>query len=90
MKLVSICKDLGVELGKFETKPYIEAMKVKVEISYPNKIVDIIKARKASAKARASSLNVQAEPKSITSDPAIGPSSMSASEAAPDNHTLGK
>ena len=31
----SICQSLGVEFGKFETKPYIEAMKSKIEISYP-------------------------------------------------------
>ena len=29
----SICKDLRVELGKFETEPYVEAMKAEVEIS---------------------------------------------------------
>ena len=31
----SICKDLGVEFGKFEAEPYVEAMKAEVEISYP-------------------------------------------------------
>ena len=54
----SIYKDLRVEFGKFDTKPYIEGMKAEVEISYPNQIVDIIKARKASARAQASSSNV--------------------------------
>ena len=58
----SICKDLGVEFGKFETGPYVEAMKAKVEISYPNDIVDIIKARKASVRAQAGSSNVPVEP----------------------------
>ena len=29
----SICQDLGVEFGKFDTKPYIEAMKSEIEIS---------------------------------------------------------
>ena len=53
-----ICKNLGVELGKFKAEPYIEAMKAEVEISYPNKIVDIIKARKAFARAQVSSSNV--------------------------------
>ena len=33
--LESICKDLGVEFGKFKTEPYIEAMKSEIEISYP-------------------------------------------------------
>ena len=47
----SICKDLGVKFGKFETEPYIEAIKAEVEISYPNDIVDIIKTRKASTRA---------------------------------------
>ena len=54
----SICKDLGVELGKFKTEPYIEAIKAEIEISYPNDIVNIIKARKASARTKASSSNV--------------------------------
>ena len=63
-----------MKLGKFEMEPYIEAMKAEVEISYPNKIVDIIKVRKASTMAQASSSNVQAEPRSITPDPALRPS----------------
>ena len=46
----SICRDLGVEFGKFKTEPYVDAMKAKVDISYPSDIVDIIKARKASAR----------------------------------------
>ena len=54
----SICKDLGIEFDKFETEPYIEAMKSKIEISYPKDIVDIIKARKASVRVQAGSSNV--------------------------------
>ena len=46
----SICQALGVEFGKFETKPYIEAMRFEIEISYPTEITDITKARKATAK----------------------------------------
>ena len=57
----SICQALGVEFGKFETKPYIEAMKSEIEISYPTKITDIIKARKAAARAQSSSSSGQAE-----------------------------
>ena len=38
--------DLGVEFGKFETEPYVKAMKAEVEISYPNDIVDIIRTKK--------------------------------------------
>ena len=29
----TICQDLSVDFGKFETKPYIEAMKSKIKIS---------------------------------------------------------
>ena len=54
----SICKDLGVEFGKFEIEPYIEAMKSEIEISYPKDIVELINARKASARAQASSSNI--------------------------------
>ena len=86
----SICKDLGVELSKFEMEPYIKAMKVEIEISYPSDIVNIIKARKAFARTQASSSNVQAEPKSVTPDPALPPSSMPATETAPDNLALVK
>ena len=64
-------------------------MKAKVEISYPNDIVDIIKARKASARAQAGSSNVQAEPRSITPGTVL-PSSMTTSEATPENFALGK
>ena len=39
-----------MELGKFETNPHIEEMKAEIEISYPNEIMNIIKARKASAR----------------------------------------
>ena len=42
----SIYNDLGVEFDKFEIKPYIEAMKAEIEISYPNDIMHIIKAQK--------------------------------------------
>ena len=53
----SICKDLGVKIGKFE-EPYIEAMKSEIEISYPKDIVELIRARKAASRAQASSSNV--------------------------------
>ena len=86
----SICKDLGVEFGKFETEPYIEAMKAEVEISYPNDIVDIIKVRKASARAQAGSSSVQAEPKSITPDPVLRPGSMPSSGTDSDSSAIGK
>ena len=86
----SICKDLRVEFGKFETDLYVEAMKVEVEISYPNDIMDIIKARKGSARAQAGSSSVQEEPKSVTPDPALWPSSMPSSKAASDSSALSK
>ena len=82
--------DFRVEFGKFETGPYIEAMKSEIEISYLKDVVEIIKARKASARAQASSSNVQVEPRSVTPDPALQPSYVPASEAAPSNLSLGK
>ena len=86
----SICKDLEVEFGKFETEPYVEAMKAEVDISYPSDIVDIIKARKASVRTQASSSGVQVEPNSITPDPALRPASLPSSRVASDSSTLGK
>ena len=47
----TICQDLGVEFGKFETKPYIEAMKSEIEISYAVDITDIIKSRRVATRA---------------------------------------
>ena len=56
----SICKDLGVEIGKFETEPYKKAMMSEIEISYPKDIVELIKAKKATVRAQANSSNVRA------------------------------
>ena len=78
----TICQDLGVEFGKFETKPYIEAMKSEIEISYPTEITDIIKARRAVARIQSSSSSVQVECKSITPEPTLKPSIMPSTEAA--------
>ena len=65
-------------------------MKSEIEISYPKDIVELIKARKASARAQASSSSVQAEPRSVTPDPTLWPSSMPAPETAPSDLALGK
>ena len=86
----SICQNPSVEFGKFDTKPYIETMKSKIEISYPTDITDIIKARKASTRVQTSSSSVQAEPKSITPDLALKPIIVPATKAAPSNLALGK
>ena len=63
-----------MEFGKFKTKPYIEPMKSKIEISYPTEITDIIKARRAAARAQSSSSSGQMEHQSITPEPALRPS----------------
>ena len=60
-----------MEVGKFETKPYIEAIKSKIEISYPKDIVELIRAKKAAARAQASSSIIRAEPMSVTPDPTL-------------------
>ena len=39
-------------------EPYVEAMKAEAEISYPNDIMDIIKARKALARTQVGSSSV--------------------------------
>ena len=64
-------------------------MKTEIEISYPKDIVDIIKARKAFARVQAGSSNAQVEPRNVTSDPALQPSFVPASEVAPSNLALG-
>ena len=71
-----------MEFGKFETKPYIEAMKSEIKISYPTEITDIIKARRAAAKAQSSSSSGQAKRESITLEPALRPSGVPSTEAA--------
>ena len=79
-----------MEFGKFETEPYVEAMKAEVDISYPSDIVDIIKARKASARTQAGSSSVQAEPNNITPDPTQRPASLPSSRVASDSSAFGK
>ena len=98
----SICQALGVEFDKFETKPYIEAMKSEIEISYPTEITNIIKAIRAVARVQSSSSSGQAERKSITPKPTMRPSATPStevvlepspapsSETTPSNMTLGK
>ena len=81
----SICKDLGVEIGKFETEPYIEAMKSEIEISYPKDIVELIRARKITARAQAGYSNVQEEPRSVTPDPTLRPNFVPTTEAAQES-----
>ena len=80
--LESICQALGVKFGKFETEPYIEAMKSEIEISYPTKITDIIKARRATARTQLGFASGQTRRQSITPEPALRPSSVPQSEAA--------
>ena len=65
-------------------------MKSETEISYPKDIVELIKARKASTRAQASSFNVQAEPRSVTPYPTLRPSSVPSLETAPSDLALGK
>ena len=89
----SICQALGVEFGKFETKPYIEVMKSEIEISYPTEITDIIKARRATARAQSNSSTSQTKRESITPEPALRPNATPSTEAvlepspAPSNET---
>ena len=52
--------------------------------------MDIIKTKKASARAQIGSSSVQAEHKSITPDPALRPGSMHSSGVAFDSSALGK
>ena len=82
----SICRDLGVKFSKFE----LEAMKAKVDISYPSDIVDIIKVKKAFARTQAGSSSVQTESNSITPDPTLRPASLPFSGAVFDSSALGK
>ena len=91
-----------MEFGKFETKPYIEAMKSEIEISYPTEITDIIKARRATTRAQSGSSSGQVERQSITPEPALRPSTTPLLEAflesnhapphetTPSNMALGK
>ena len=62
-------------------------MKSEIEISYPKDIVELIRARKAAARAQAGSSNVQTEPRSITPDPTLRPSFVPVTEAAQSSNT---
>ena len=91
-----------MEYGKFETKPYIEAMKSEIKISYRTEITDIIKARRAVTRAQSGSSSSQIERQSITPEPAmrtnatpspenvLEPSSAPSNEATSSNMALGK
>ena len=35
ISLEQVCKAAGVQVGKYEVGPYLEVMKEKIEISYP-------------------------------------------------------
>ena len=84
----SICQALGVEFGKFETKPYIEAMKSEIEISYLTEITDIIKARRVAARTQSGSASGQTRRQSITPKPALRPSSVPQPEATPESSSV--
>ena len=74
-----------MEIGKFETEPYIEAMKSEIEISYPKDIVELIRAKKAATRVQASSSNIRAEPRSVTPDPTLRPNFAPAAEVAQES-----
>ena len=57
----SIYQALGVVLGKFETKPYIEAMRSEIEISDPTDITNILRARRAAARDQSDSSSCPAK-----------------------------
>ena len=77
-------------------------MKSEIEISYPTKITDIIKAKKDAAKAQSSSSSGQTKRQSITPELALRPSATPSAEtvlepspalsneAIPSNMALGK
>ena len=75
-----MCKKSGVEMGKFEVKPYLDEIKDEISISYPEDILAIIAERKATARTAAiagSSLVVApAEPRRVTSKPSLKPTSL--------------
>ena len=71
-----------MEFGKFETKPYIKAMRSKIEIFYPTEITDIIKARRAASRAQLGSSSGPAEQHNITPGSALRPNVTIPSEAA--------
>ena len=88
-----ICKKYGVEMGKFEVKPYLEEIKDEITISYPEDILAIITERKATARtaAIAGSLSTDAlaELGSVTLEPTLQPASLS-SDQAETSSAIGK
>ena len=77
-------KKSGVEMGKFEVKPYLEEIKDEISISYLEDILAIIVERKATARTATiagSSLAITpAEPRRVTSKPSLKPTSLSSNQ----------
>ena len=68
ISLEQVCKAAGVQVGKYEVGPYLEAMKDEIEISYPQDILTIISERKKTAAAGSNSSSVQRD---ATPNPAL-------------------
>ena len=70
-----VYKKIGVEMGKFEVKPYLEEIKDEIAISYQGDILVIITERKTAARTTAifglNPMNDPAEPGSVTPEPAL-------------------
>lgn len=78
-----LSEKLGVEMRKFQPGPYLEDMKVEIDISYPSDLLAIIAERKVATRANVSSSGVNIEPGNATLKPALRPTLL-----PPDNEVL--
>ena len=99
IKLEDICRVAGVQVGRYELGPYLDAIKEEIEIKYPQDILSIIAERKRNATVGSKSASHQNEatpepaPPSATLSESQHPSSSSAPSSSnpPDSYsTLGK
>ena len=81
VSLEQVYKAAGIQIGKYEVGPYLEEMKDKIEISYPQDILAIISERKKAAAAGSSSSGIQSD---FTHDPALPPVQSLLSNVTPE------
>ena len=79
-----------MKAGKYEVGPYLEEIKDKIEVSYPKDILAIIAERKVSTIAGSCSSGVQAEPGSVTPDPALPLAQIPSNNNEINNSAIGK
>ena len=78
-------KKSGVEMGKFEVKPYLEQIKDEIAVSYPKDILAIITKRKATTRTATTTgpnpTDILVELGSVTPEPTLYPTPFTSDQA---------